>query len=201
MAKTLDELREELGECTRCSLCQGRNNIVFGDGNPDARLMFVGEAPGRAEDAQGLPFVGPAGRLLERLLEDIGLKRGDVYIANVIKCRPPGNRDPVPEETEACSPFLQEQIEIIRPRILCALGRVAAGLMMGKSVQITRIHGQRFEGAGYFLVPVLHPAAALRASSNMDLIRQDFKSLEAYLADDDSPPEPPAPEPEQLGLF
>ncbi len=201
MAKTLDELREELGECTRCSLCQGRNNIVFGDGNPDARLMFVGEAPGRAEDAQGLPFVGPAGRLLERLLEDIGLKRGDVYIANVIKCRPPGNRDPVPEETEACSPFLQEQIEIIRPRILCALGRVAAGLMMGKSVQITRIHGQRFEGAGYFLVPVLHPAAALRASSNMDLIRQDFKSLEAYLADDDSPPEQPAPEPEQLGLF
>ncbi|MBU4175815.1 MAG: uracil-DNA glycosylase [Actinobacteria bacterium] len=201
MAKTLEELREELGECTRCSLCRGRNNIVFGDGNPDAQLMFVGEAPGRAEDAQGLPFVGPAGKLLDRLLEDIGLKRGDTYIANVIKCRPPGNRDPLPEETEACSPFLQEQTEIIRPRILCALGRVAAGFMMGKSVQITRIHGQRFEGAGYFLVPVLHPAAALRAASNMDLIRQDFKSLEAYLAEDDSPPEPPAEEPEQMGLF
>lgn len=201
MAKTLEELREELGECTRCSLCRGRNNIVFGDGNPDARLMFVGEAPGRAEDAQGLPFVGPAGKLLDRLLEDIGLKRGDTYIANVIKCRPPGNRDPLPEETEVCSPFLQEQIEIIRPRILCALGRVAAGFMMGKSVQITRIHGQRFEGAGYFLVPVLHPAAALRAASNMDLIRQDFKSLEAYLAEDVSPPEPPAEEPEQMGLF
>ncbi len=201
MAKTLEELREELGECTRCSLSRGRNNIVFGDGNPDAQLMFVGEAPGRAEDAQGLPFVGPAGRLLDRLLEDIGLNRGDVFIANVIKCRPPGNRDPITEETEACSPFLQEQIEIIRPRIICALGRVAAGFMMGKSVQITRIHGQRFEGAGYFLVPVLHPAAALRASSNMDLLRQDFKSLEAYLAEDDSPPEPPAAEPEQMGLF
>ena len=145
--------------------------------------------------------MGPAGKLLDRLLEDIGLKRGDTYIANVIKCRPPGNRDPLPEETEVCSPFLQEQIEIIRPRILCALGRVAAGFMMGKSVQITRIHGQRFEGAGYFLVPVLHPAAALRAASNMDLIRQDFKSLEAYLAEDVSPPEPPAEEPEQMGLF
>jgi len=201
MPKTLEELREELGECTRCLLSRGRNNIVFGDGNPDAQLMFVGEAPGRAEDAQGLPFVGPAGKLLDRLLEDIGLNRGDVYIANVIKCRPPGNRDPQLEETEACSPFLQEQIEIIRPRILCALGRVAAGFMMGKSVQITRIHGQRFEGAGYFLVPVLHPAAALRASSNMDLIRQDFKSLETYLAEDATPPEPPAAEPEQLGLF
>ncbi|MBU4385458.1 MAG: uracil-DNA glycosylase, partial [Actinobacteria bacterium] len=127
--------------------------------------------------------------------------RGDVYITNVVKCRPPGNRDPLPEETEVCGPFLQDQIELIRPKILCALGRVAAGLMMGKSVQITRIHGQRFDGPGYFLVPVLHPAAALRASSNMDLIRQDFRNLEAYLADEESPPEPPTPEPEQMGLF
>ncbi|MBU4301456.1 MAG: uracil-DNA glycosylase [Actinobacteria bacterium] len=201
MQESLEGLRETLGECARCSLSQGRNNIVFGDGNPEAELMFVGEAPGRAEDAQGLPFVGPAGRLLDRLLDDIGLVRGDVYITNVVKCRPPGNRDPLPEETEVCGPFLQDQIELIGPKILCALGRVAAGLMMGKGVQITRIHGQRFDGPGYFLVPVLHPAAALRASSNMYLIRQDFRNLEAYLADEESPPEPPTPEPEQMGLF
>jgi len=201
MRESLDELREELGECTRCPLCQGRTNIVFGAGNPDAELMFVGEAPGRAEDASGLPFVGPAGRLLDRLLSDIRLERGDVYIGNVIKCRPPGNRDPLPEETQACYPFLQEQIRLIRPRVICTLGRVASGLMMGKNLQITRVHGQRFEGPGYFLVPVLHPAAALRATSNMDLIFEDFKRLEAYLADDEPVPAPPPSEPEQMGLF
>lgn len=200
-ADSLESLRETLGECTRCALSQGRTNIVFGDGNPDAQLMFVGEAPGRAEDAKGLPFVGPAGRVLDQLLEGVGLRRSDVYIANVIKCRPPGNRDPLPEETEACNQFLLGQIELIRPKILCALGRVAAGLMMGKSVQISKIHGQRFDGPGYFLVPVFHPAAALRTPSTMELLRQDFDNLKSYLEDAQSPPEPPAPEPEQMGLF
>ena len=168
-ARNLGELREMLGECTRCSLSGGRTRLVFGDGSERARLMFIGEAPGRAEDAQGLPFVGPAGKLLDRLLSGIGLRRGDVYITNVVKCRPPGNRDPQPEETNTCNPFLEGQIALIRPKIVCALGRVAASIVMDKPVQITKMHGQKFMGAGYFIVPVFHPAAALRAASTMGM--------------------------------
>ncbi len=200
-AGSLDELREILGDCTRCQLCQSRAKVVFGYGNPDARLMFVGEAPGRAEDAQGLPFVGPAGRLLDDLLGQIGLARADVYITNVVKCRPPGNRDPLQIETETCNPFLAEQIKLIKPSIICELGRVAAGVMMNRQIQISKVHGQRFIGPGYFSVPVFHPAAALRAPSNHDLLRQDFQNLKTYLAEDEAPPEPPAAEPEQMGLF
>ncbi len=200
-ADSLEELREILGECSRCPLCQSRNKIVFGYGNPEARLMFVGEAPGRAEDAQGLPFVGPAGRLLDDLLAGIGFKRADVYIANVIKCRPPGNRDPLPIETETCSPFLQGQIKLIKPTIVCQLGRIAAGVMMNRPIQISKIHGQKFIGPGYFNVPVFHPAAALRTPSTLDLLRADFANLKRYLTEEESPPEPPTPEPEQMGLF
>lgn len=200
-AGSLDELREILGDCTRCQLCQSRTKVVFGYGNPEARLMFVGEAPGRAEDAQGLPFVGPAGRLLDDLLAQIDLARADVYITNVVKCRPPGNRDPLPIETETCNPFLAEQIKLIKPSIICELGRVAAGVMMNRQIQISKVHGQRFIGPGYFNVPVFHPAAALRAPSNHDLLRQDFQNLKTYLAEDEAPPEPPAAEPEQMGLF
>ena len=200
-AASLDELRKVLGDCTRCQLHLGRTNLVFGTGSPRSGLMFVGEAPGRAEDAQGLPFVGPAGRLLDELLDGIGLKRPDVYITNVVKCRPPGNRDPLPEETKTCNPFLKEQIRLIKPTIICMLGRVAAGVMMERAVQITRIHGRKFNGPGYFMVPVFHPAAALRTPTNMQLIRDDFERLRVYLEEDESPPEPQRPEPEQLGLF
>lgn len=206
-ADTLEELREVLGECTRCRLCAGRTNIVYGTGNPTARLMFVGEAPGRVEDREGLPFVGPAGRLLDDLLNGIGLSRRDVYIANVVKCRPPGNRDPEPVEVEACNPFLTGQIRIIKPGIICELGRVAAGVMMKRKIQITRIHGQRFPGDGYLNFPVFHPAAALRSPDTMRLLRDDFLKLKTYLEQDESPQadEPPEPEPprepEQMGLF
>jgi len=200
-ADSLDELREILGDCTRCQLCQSRTNVVFGYGNPEARLMFVGEGPGRAEDAQGLPFVGPAGKLLDEMLASIGLNRKDVYIANVVKCRPPGNRDPLPVEIETCSPFLEKQIKLIKPGIVCELGRVAASLMMDRQIQITKVHGQRFIGPGYYNVPVFHPAAALRAASNLDLLKQDFQSLKQYLEEELAPPEPPEAEPEQMGLF
>lgn len=200
-ANTLGELRENLGICTGCQLHQSRTNIVFGAGDVDADLLFVGEAPGRVEDAQGLPFVGPAGKLLDELLGGIGMARSQVYITNVVKCRPPGNRDPIPDEIEKCGGYLARQIELIKPRILCALGRVSAGVIMQKSIQITKIHGQKFEGPGYFIVPVLHPAAALRSPANMGMIKEDFTNLKKYLDEDEKPPEPPSLEPEQLGLF
>ena len=200
-AGSLEELREILGVCQRCPLSQARRMLVFGSGNPDADLMFVGEAPGRAEDEQGLPFVGPAGRLLDDLLAGIGLERKDVYITNVVKCRPPGNRDPLPLEVETCKPFLSGQIELIKPKIICELGRIAAGLMMGRQIQITKIHGQKFLGPGYHNVPVFHPAAALRTPATADLLRQDFANLKSYLEENEPPPPPPPAEPEQMGLF
>jgi uracil-DNA glycosylase family 4 len=200
-AGSLEELRDVLGDCTRCQLSQNRRKVVFGYGNPQARLMFVGEAPGRAEDDQGLPFVGPAGKLLDDLLSGIGMSRADVYITNVVKCRPPGNRDPLPMETETCKPFLQEQIRLIGPDVVCQLGRIAANIMMKRTIQISRIHGQKFIGPGYFNVPVFHPAAALRTPSTRDLLLEDFANLKTYLDQDEAPPEPPAPQPEQMGLF
>jgi len=200
-AESLEDLREILGDCTRCPLHESRNKLVYGAGNPDAQLMFVGEGPGRAEDAQGLPFVGPAGKLLDEMLTSIGLARADVYIANVVKCRPPGNRDPLPLEVETCIPFLQGQIKLIKPKVICELGRIAAGVMMERQIQITRIHGQKFLGPGYFNVPVFHPAAALRAPATMQLLREDFQNLKSYLEEQEPPPPEPEPEPEQLGLF
>ncbi|PKQ27526.1 MAG: uracil-DNA glycosylase [Candidatus Anoxymicrobium japonicum] len=210
-ADSLEELQKKLRECTRCPLHEGRGNLVFGAGNPDARLMFVGEAPGRAEDAQGIPFVGPAGKLLDELLRGIGLERADVYIANVVKCRPPGNRDPLPLEVETCKPFLREQIKLVRPEIICELGRVAAGVMMQRQIRITSVHGKKFPGSGYFHVPVFHPAAALRARETMQLLRQDFANLNSYLEEEapsptETTPEPeraraPESEPEQMELF
>ncbi|MBN1289055.1 MAG: uracil-DNA glycosylase [Actinobacteria bacterium] len=200
-AATLAELRENLGVCTRCGLHQGRTNIVFGAGDENADLLFVGEGPGRVEDAKGVPFVGPAGKLLDELLQSISLTRSRVYITNVVKCRPPGNRDPIPDEIEKCNRYLVRQIELIKPKVLCALGRVAAGVILQRNVQITRLHGQKVEGPGYFIVPVLHPAAALRSAQNMAMIREDFENLRKYLDEDAVPPKTPAPEPEQMGLF
>lgn len=200
-AKSLLDVREVMGECTRCTLCKSRTNVVFGDGKDDTRLMFVGEAPGRVEDAQGLPFVGPAGKLLDQLLEGIGIARQDVYITNVVKCRPPGNRDPLPAEIQKCFPFLEGQIKTIRPKLVCSLGRIAAGIMLDRTVQISKEHGRKLPGPGYFNVPVFHPAAALRAAAAMESIEEDFRKLKEYLEQDEPPPRPPAPEPEQMGLF
>jgi uracil-DNA glycosylase family 4 len=200
-ADSLEQLREILGDCTRCPLHESRKKLVYGAGNPDARLMFVGEGPGRVEDEQGLPFVGPAGRVLDDMLRSIGLERADVYITNVVKCRPPGNRDPLPLEVQTCNPFLAGQIKLIKPRIVCELGRIAAGVMMERQIQITRIHGQRFTGPGYFNVPVFHPAAALRTPETMRLLGEDFQNLATYLQESEPPPPEPEAEPEQLGLF
>jgi uracil-DNA glycosylase family 4 len=172
--------------CSRCRLAQTRTQVVFGSGSPSAELMFVGEAPGFHEDQQGLPFVGAAGKLLERLLGDIGLTRGDVYIANVLKCRPPGNRDPVPDEIEACREHLFRQIDLIQPRVLATLGNFATKLLSGSQAGITRVHGQErrvtLGGREVLLFPLYHPAAALYTGSMLSVLEQDFQRLPELLA-------------------
>src|SRR5213594_4049584 len=177
----LDELQayaEAVSGCTRCRLAQGRTQVVFGCGSPDADLMFVGEAPGFHEDKQGLPFVGQAGKLLEKLLAQIGLSREDVFIANVLKCRPPGNRDPQPDEIEACESHLFRQIELIQPRLVATLGNFATKLLSGKPAGITRVHGQPQDvmlgGRPVTLYPLYHPAAALYTRSMLSVLEADF---------------------------
>ncbi|MEA2348228.1 MAG: uracil-DNA glycosylase [Thermoleophilaceae bacterium] len=175
-------LFRQLQTCPKCALCEGRTRVVFGNGNADADLMFVGEAPGAEEDRQGLPFVGRAGKLLDELLGEIGLQRKeDVFVCNVLKCRPPGNRDPQPEEIAACSPFLMRQIELIRPRVICTLGNFATKLLSGSPVGITKVHGiaqdTEFAGVPTRLYPLFHPAAALRTPSVKELLRQDFQRI------------------------
>jgi uracil-DNA glycosylase family 4 len=184
---------------------------VFGSGDPEADLMFVGEAPGFHEDKQGVPFVGAAGKLLEQLLAEIGLARSDVYIANVLKCRPPGNRDPQPEEIEACESHLFRQIELIQPRVVATLGNFATKLLSGRPTGITRVHGQEQEttlgGRRVLLYPLYHPAAALYTPRMLEVLRSDFARLPELLGREVAPPEPAAPvfvtaEPAvQLGLF
>ncbi len=172
----------------RCPLAETRTKIVFGSGNADADLMFVGEAPGASEDREGLPFVGRAGKLLDQLLSEIGLDRGQTFVANVLKCRPPGNRDPRPEEIEECSPHLFRQIELIEPRVVCTLGNFATKLLSGRPEGITRVHGQpqRREIAGrtVLLYPLFHPAAALRTEAVQGLLREDFARLPGLLAEE-----------------
>ncbi len=156
-------LREEIGDCRRCKLSQKRTHIVFGEGNPDARLIFIGEAPGREEDIQARPFVGDAGVLLTRLIEKMGLKRQDVFIANIVKCRPPLNRDPEKDEIEACAGFLERQIDVVKPDVIMTLGRIAASLLTGiEKLKITAIRGQTFDYRGIPLVPTFHPAYLIR---------------------------------------
>ena len=171
--------------CTRCRLAEGRTQVVFGSGDPAARLMFVGEAPGFHEDRQGVPFVGQAGKLLERLLEGIGLSRSEVYIANVLKCRPPGNRDPQADEIEACEPHLFRQIELIEPRVVATLGNFATKLLSGRPLGITRVHGQEQEvtlGArSVLLYPIYHPAAALYTPAMLKVLEADFARIPALL--------------------
>jgi DNA polymerase len=189
--EALHALQESLRGCDRCGLCAGRTQVVFGVGNPDADLLFVGEGPGFHEDKQGEPFVGAAGKLLTELLGQIGLTRADVYIANVVKCRPPDNRDPLPEEIEACSPHLMDQIAVIRPKVICTLGRFATKLLADTELSMTAIHGRakQLEIAGVDLVvfPVFHPAAALYTPSNRKMLEDDFAKLRHLLAHGLSP--------------
>lgn len=181
----LVELYRELSRCGSCPLADTRTNVVFGSGNADADLMFVGEAPGAEEDRQGRPFVGAAGRLLDRLLAEIGFERSDAFIANVLKCRPPGNRDPEPHEIEECTPHLMRQIELIEPRVICTLGNFALRLLSGAKQGITKVHGSpqthTIAGRSLELYPLFHPAAGLRTPAVLEELRRDFARLPALL--------------------
>ena len=179
--ESLEAVRNDLGDCTRCALHQGRSHIVFGIGNPQADLMFIGEGPGVEEDRQGLPFVGPAGQLLTKIIEAIDLTREDVYIANVVKCRPPRNRDPEAEEVEACRPFLERQIDAVRPKVICALGRVSALNLLDTNEGISRIRGRTFSFRGAKLVPTFHPAYLLRDPSKKRECWEDMKLIRSLL--------------------
>jgi uracil-DNA glycosylase len=181
-ADALIAVRTELGDCTRCKLhAQGRRQIVFGVGNPNADLMFVGEAPGADEDAQGIPFVGRAGQLLTKIIEAIDLKREDVYIANVIKCRPPGNRNPEQDEVETCEPFLFQQIDIIRPKVIVALGTFAARALLRTLDPISRLRGRVYEYRGAKLIPTFHPAYLLRSPASKRETWEDMKLVRKLL--------------------
>jgi uracil-DNA glycosylase family 4 len=213
----------ELSDCTKCPLAEGRTNVVFGTGDPDADLMFVGEAPGFNEDKEGKPFVGRAGKLLDQLLEEIGMTRKGVFIANVLKCRPPGNRDPQPAEIEACEGHLFRQIELIEPRVICSLGNFATKLLSGSPQGITRVRGvpqlREIGRRNVFLYPIFHPAAALYTPAMLEQLRVDFSALPELLTQrlpgEQLPAAEPEPQPElatvgaarelpppdQLGLF
>ena len=214
----LQAYSDEVAGCVRCRLSRGRTQVVFGAGNPHAELMFVGEAPGFHEDKQGLPFVGQAGKLLDKLLAEIGMQRSDVFVANVLKCRPPGNRNPQPDEIEACESHLFRQIELIEPVVVATLGNFATKLLSGRPLGITRVHGQEQEttigGRSVLLYPLYHPAAALYTPSMLSILAADFARLPQLLGrslEQAAPPEaPPEPElklvaahaaSEQLGLF
>ena len=182
----LAAIREDIGDCTRCKLCKlGRKQIVFGVGNPNADLMFVGEAPGRDEDIQGIPFVGRAGQKLTQIIEAIGLKRDDVYIANVIKCRPPENRNPEPDEVEQCEPFLFRQIDTIKPKVIVALGTFAAKSLLKTTESISRLRGRVYDYRGAKLVPTFHPAFLLRNPSCRREVWEDMKKVRALLNGED----------------
>jgi DNA polymerase len=215
-------LYKEVSSCTKCPLYETRTKAVFGAGNADADLMFVGEAPGAEEDKQGLPFVGRAGQLLNQLLEEIGLSREDVFICNVLKSRPPNNRDPLPTEIAACEPYLWDQVRLIQPRVVCTLGNFATKLLTGSPTGITRVRGtpqtHELGGRAVFLLPLFHPAAALRTPAVKEQLRADFATIPALLQqalpepmpsaeeiaaaatpqDENRPPPPPA---DQLGFF
>jgi uracil-DNA glycosylase len=211
-------LYKEVQACTKCPLHETRTKVVFGAGDADADLMFVGEAPGAEEDRQGLPFVGRAGQLLNQMLEEIGMSREGVFIANVLKSRPPGNRDPQPLEIEACRPYLFEQIRLIEPKVLCTLGNFATKLLSGNPAGITRVRGtpqvHELGGRTVFLLPLFHPAAALRTPSVKETLKSDFGLISKLLAgpapaavpdeeeiEEASAPGPSQPADEQLDIF
>jgi uracil-DNA glycosylase family 4 len=221
--RTLEDAAREASGCTRCRLAQGRTQVVYGVGNPHADLMFVGEGPGFYEDKQGEPFVGAAGQLLNRMLGEIGFQREDAYIANVVMCRPPGNRDPMPDEIEACTPWLMEKLELIDPRIVVTLGNFATRFILDTTSSISRLRGQRFRWRERTVIPTFHPAAVLHGggenSRQMQSLREDFREIKAALDEKREPaavperavgvdpagnvirlPEAESPS-EQLGLF
>jgi uracil-DNA glycosylase len=209
-ASALDIYAAATSACVRCRLAEGRTQVVFGVGDPNADLMFVGEAPGFHEDKQGYPFVGQAGKLLDKLLAGIGLSRQDVYIANVLKCRPPGNRDPQADEIKACEGHLFRQVSLIQPKVVATLGNFATKLLSGKQLGITRVHGQEQEvtlgGRRVLLYPIYHPAAALYTPAMLKVLEEDFRRLPELIGRVTAPPPEPAPvlvpEPAvQLGLF
>ena len=180
--RTLQDLQASLHNCQRCKLAKlGRTQVVFGIGNPNASIMFVGEAPGFNEDEKGEPFVGAAGKLLNDLLQSADLSRSEIYIANVIKCRPPNNRDPELDEVETCKPFLMEQIALIKPKLVCTLGNWATQTLMERKVGITKVRGQAFYLKEFVLFPLFHPAAALHQGNLLPTLKEDFKKLKEYL--------------------
>jgi DNA polymerase len=193
----LKAVYEEARSCVRCQLHQTRTQVVFGSGNADAELMFIGEAPGANEDRLGLPFVGQAGKLLDKLLDEIGMQRGDVFICNVLKCRPPGNRDPQPNEIESCHSYLASQVELIEPNLICTLGNFSTKLLRGDSTGISRLHGHEQEqmvgGRAVRLYPLYHPAAALYTPSTLAALRADFHRIPELLALG------PLPQPDPVG--
>jgi DNA polymerase len=203
---------DQVAGCERCALAKTRTQVVFGSGSPAADLMFVGEAPGFHEDKQGVPFVGAAGQLLSKLLAGIGLTRDQVYIANVLKCRPPGNRDPQPEEIEACESHLFKQIELIQPKLVATLGNFATKLLSGRPNGITQVHGRPQQvtlgGNEVTLYPIFHPAAALYTPRMLAVLEEDFRRIPELLGRSLEPPQPepepiqaPLAQPVQLGLF
>ncbi|MGI9648614.1 MAG: uracil-DNA glycosylase [Acidimicrobiia bacterium] len=209
-AAALRLLQEEASECTRCPLHEGRTTVVFGDGDPGADLMFIGEGPGRHEDEQGLPFVGRSGQLLSTLLERVGLSRSEVYIANVVKCRPPGNRDPRPDEIAACKGYLAEQIKLIDPAAVVTLGNFSTKLLLKTEVGITRMRGSAYPWWGRHVVPTFHPAAALRNGprvveemvGDLELATQIISQRSRATQGPEQEPEPVVERvPEQIELF
>ena len=178
---SLSALHDSLRNCQECRLASGRTQVVFGTGNPNASIMFVGEAPGFHEDKQGIPFVGAAGKLLTELLESAGLSRSQIYIANVIKCRPPNNRNPEPDEVDACQPFLLQQIQLIKPHLVCSLGNFATQTLLGRKVGITKVHGRQVQLTDFLLFPLYHPAAALHQGNLLSALRDDFQKLKQLL--------------------
>ena len=193
MTRTLESAAGEAATCTKCGLADGRTQVVYGVGNPQANLLFIGEAPGMHEDKQGIPFVGAAGQLLTRMLEGIGLTREEVYIANVIKCRPPGNRDPLPDEIEACTPWLIEQVSLIQPSVIVTLGNFATKFVLQTQQGITRMRGSVYPWHGRKVIPTFHPAAILHGggekSRQFSDLQEDFELIKRTLA---APPPPVA---------
>jgi DNA polymerase len=215
----IDEVRDQALGCTKCRLSEGRTNVVWAAGNLDSDLLFIGEGPGFHEDKQGIPFVGAAGQLLDKLLAEIGLDRTSVAIVNVVKCRPPGNRDPLPDEIESCRPYLEAQLAHMRPDVIVTLGNFATRFILEEQVGITRARGRRYDRRSAVVIPTFHPAAALRGGrfggmSPIDAIRQDLQEVKRVLAEkanerevaaaqlaDSEPAESELAESEQLGLF